>query len=276
MGAARSGGLVTVDPKAMALQRFRDPARMQTGLDVIEAYATDPPIVVQSLLDAVRPAARAGARVCELGFGSGWLLDNMREAFPDTGLYGLDLSREVTLAMHARAGSKVALVRGDMERLPFLDATFDCIVTCWTLYFMRDIDATLAEIRRCLRRGGRLVAATVAHANMHEFEGAIAAAMEEAGLPEGAPDIGERFELENGEAYMRRAFERVDLVEWKGEMLLPALEPALVLMRSRTPDLSEEQLARLEVPFGRMVEAHIAREGVFRVTRHSGAWVAVA
>ena len=75
-------------------------------------------------------------------------------------------------------GSRVAIIQGEMERLPFADDSFDAVVTCWTLYFMTDIDATLEEIKRTLRPGGRLVAATVAPDQQIELDRLHQAAVE--------------------------------------------------------------------------------------------------
>jgi SAM-dependent methyltransferase len=45
----------------------------------------------------------------------------------------------------------------DVHELPFPDATFDRVLTVNTVYFWPDLQAALAEIRRILRPGGRLV-----------------------------------------------------------------------------------------------------------------------
>jgi len=48
----------------------------------------------------------------------------------------------------------VRLVRASASRLPFPDASFDAVVTQWTLCSLPDLPASLAEMRRVLRPGG--------------------------------------------------------------------------------------------------------------------------
>jgi SAM-dependent methyltransferase len=54
----------------------------------------------------------------------------------------------------------VGVLRGDATRLPFADATFDCIVTSEVLEHIQDDVAALAELTRVLKPGG-VLAATV-------------------------------------------------------------------------------------------------------------------
>jgi SAM-dependent methyltransferase len=51
----------------------------------------------------------------------------------------------------------VSLTRASAERLPFLDAVFDTVVMTWTLCSVADPALALAETRRVLKPGGRLV-----------------------------------------------------------------------------------------------------------------------
>jgi ubiquinone/menaquinone biosynthesis C-methylase UbiE len=55
-----------------------------------------------------------------------------------------------------RAGRAVFL-KADAARLPFADASFSKALTINTVYFWRDLAATLAEVRRVLQAGGVFV-----------------------------------------------------------------------------------------------------------------------
>ncbi len=201
-----------VDPRTIALRKF-SAAPEWTGFDLLARCATDPPLAIATLLDTVRPERAGDYRICELGFGSGSLLDEMARAFPRAYFFGLDQAASYVHSAHEMLSNKAQVVRGDMEALPFADKSFDVIVTCWTLYFMRDIDAALEGMKRSLRAGGRLVAATVAPDHMLEYEELVAAAVRGGLGREREPDIGLRFDLESGEPYMRRHFARVELRE---------------------------------------------------------------
>jgi ubiquinone/menaquinone biosynthesis C-methylase UbiE len=100
----------------------------------------------------------AEGRVLELGIGSGGNLPFYRRDLEL--LVGIDPSPELL----AEAGKHVPwthfpvrLEQGQAEQLPFEDQTFDCVVTTWTLCSVVDPNLALAEARRVLRPGGRLL-----------------------------------------------------------------------------------------------------------------------
>jgi SAM-dependent methyltransferase len=73
------------------------------------------------------------------------------------------------------APGNVLFVRGDAEQLPFLDESFDVVVTRFAIHHFEAPEDQLAEMRRVLRPGGRLaVADLVAHpeaaATQNRFE----------------------------------------------------------------------------------------------------------
>jgi SAM-dependent methyltransferase len=266
------------DPRDHAVRKFgTDPdPPLWSALDVIVRYATDPPLAVRTLLDAVRPIAeQPGARICELGPGTGWLLEDMRAAFPDGRYHALDLSHSVVHNMHHQFRGDVVTILGDMERLPFRPRSLDCIVTCWTLYFMRDLDSALAGMRDCISPGGLFVTATVGPDHMLEFDQAAAEAVRRALGRERDPDISVNFDASNALAPLQRAFGHVHVREYHGELVLPDVETAMILWPGYGPQLTnpeEDAAARKE--FEGLVSAEIARSGEWRIRRHDAVFIA--
>lgn len=101
-----------------------------------------------------------GQRVLEVGFGGGRTLDVLlaRSAF----VTGLDRAEDMVAA--ARRGrqeligdGRLVLLHGDVHAVPARDGSFDRIVTVNTVYFWPNLEAALAELRRVLVPGGRVV-----------------------------------------------------------------------------------------------------------------------
>src|SRR5258708_6458250 len=69
---------------------------------------------------------------------------------------GLDQSADMLRAARDRNGTFAGLVRGRAERLPFPDASFDHVTFTYLLRYVDDPPATLRELARVLRPGGRL------------------------------------------------------------------------------------------------------------------------
>lgn len=105
-------------------------------------------------------AARPPARVLDLACGTGLLAARLRAAFPDADVVGCDFSR----GMLARAAARMpegSLAQADALRLPFHDGAFDAVVCTEALHWFPDQVRALAECRRVVVPGGRVLAALV-------------------------------------------------------------------------------------------------------------------
>lgn len=100
----------------------------------------------------------AEGRVLELGVGAGGNLPFYRRDLDL--LIGIDPSPELLERARRHVAWTHFPVRLDeavAERLPYDDQSFDCVVTTWTLCSVTDPALALAEARRVLRPGGRLM-----------------------------------------------------------------------------------------------------------------------
>ena len=93
-----------------------------------------------------------GGRVLDLGCGTG---RNLPLYGGGAGVFGLDPCREALAAARARA-PRALLVRGRAEQLPFLDGSFDAVVSGLVFCSVGDPARGLAEVRRVLKPGGVL------------------------------------------------------------------------------------------------------------------------
>ncbi|MFF3431357.1 class I SAM-dependent methyltransferase [Streptomyces sp. NPDC002602] len=99
----------------------------------------------------------AGRRILDAGCGSGSLSAALRER--GAVVTGIDASAGMLALARRRLGDDVALHVVDLsDRLPFADGAFDDVVASLVLHYLEDWVPTLAELRRVLRPGGRLIA----------------------------------------------------------------------------------------------------------------------
>ncbi len=97
----------------------------------------------------------AGGEVLEIGLGTGLNLPH----------YPPQVRRitaiDPNLGMHRKAARRIEQSEievderlAESERLPFDEATFDCVVSTFTLCSVRDVQQTMSEIFRVLKPGG--------------------------------------------------------------------------------------------------------------------------
>jgi len=101
----------------------------------------------------------AQGEVLEIGFGSGLNLPHYRPGQVDT-LWALEPSAEMRALAAPRvaaSGLKPRWLDLPGEALPLPDASVDCVVMTYTLCTIPDAGAALAQLKRVLRPGGRLL-----------------------------------------------------------------------------------------------------------------------
>lgn len=127
---------------------------------LINAYYTRPAIV--NLAGDV-----TGRRILDAGCGSG----PVAKALRDRGavVAGFDRSEKMVELARQRLGDDTDLRVADISRpLPYPDAAFDDCVAALVLHYLEDWTGPLAELRRVLKPGGRLIV-VVNHPIMHKM-----------------------------------------------------------------------------------------------------------
>jgi tRNA (cmo5U34)-methyltransferase len=165
-------GIISMSATQELLAPFSDPA-------AVARYAEGPPRFVPGFADLHKMTgillaehAPGDARVLVLGAGGGLELKALAQAFPGWTFDGVDPAPEMLKLATRTLGplaSRVRLHDGLIDDAP--EGPFDAAVCLLTLHFLpRDErQRTVAEIRRCLRRGAPFV---VAHSSFPQGEGA--------------------------------------------------------------------------------------------------------
>lgn len=149
------------------------------------------------LVDHLRP----GTALLDVGCGAGSITCDLAEIVAPGRTVGVDAAPTALAEardLAARRGVDVELVRADVTRLPFDDATFDVVHAHQVLQHVPDPVAVLREMRRVCRPGGLVAARDADYAAMTWFpeEPGIAAwralYTRVARLGGGEPDAGRR------------------------------------------------------------------------------------
>jgi SAM-dependent methyltransferase len=100
-------------------------------------------------------AIQPGERVLDVGCGAGMGL--ARVASGGATAVGVDISPVMLRAARRRLGRRGHIGHANANDLPYAEGLFDAAYAVNVLYFWPDAIATLREIRRVLRPGGRLM-----------------------------------------------------------------------------------------------------------------------
>jgi demethylmenaquinone methyltransferase / 2-methoxy-6-polyprenyl-1,4-benzoquinol methylase len=144
--------------KRHALELFRGLPSRYDRLSAALSFHQDPRWR-RALVDAIAPAS--GERILDVATGTGMVAAELLARACDCTVVGLDQSPEMLAGARARFaagpdGARVELVAGEAERLPFADATFDALTFTYLLRYVDDPPATMRELARVLRPGGRI------------------------------------------------------------------------------------------------------------------------
>jgi demethylmenaquinone methyltransferase/2-methoxy-6-polyprenyl-1,4-benzoquinol methylase len=142
--------------KREALELFSGLPRHYDRLSAALSFWQDPRWR-RALVDAVAP--EAGERLCDVATGTGMVAAELLARARCT-VVGIDQSPQMLDAARARFSSddsgRVRLLEGQAESLPFPDASFDGLTFTYLLRYVEDPPATIRELARVVRPGGRI------------------------------------------------------------------------------------------------------------------------
>ena len=201
-------------------EQYADESRLETRRSVWQPGpdGRDPVDVALAAVCEGLPAGRSMPDVLEVGCGPGLFAARLLEECPGIALLATDASyRFVELASERGVTARVM----DVQQLLAPDDSYDVVVAMWMLYHVPDLDRGLAELRRVLRPGGRLVAVT-------NGDEQVADLRREAG----GASVVTTFSSENGEASLRRHFDDVRRDDLETRAVLPDRATALAYLES--------------------------------------------
>jgi SAM-dependent methyltransferase len=109
-----------------------------------------------------------GGTIVDVGCSTGYLLDDLRRAFPAAELVGIDLIAAGLVKAH-RLVPAARLLHADARELPLAADSADAVVSANLLEHIGDDLAALREIRRVLKPGARAVLVVPAGPSTYDY-----------------------------------------------------------------------------------------------------------
>jgi arsenite methyltransferase len=171
---------------------------------------------------------KRGARILDLGFGTGFPLFELAHSFgPTCHVTGLDVWTEgimrARLKQRVHALENLSIIEGDGAAQPFHDEAFDMVVSNLGINNFAQPAEVLAECFRVSRNGARLVMTTNLKGHYEEFYSLYRGVLKELGKDESLP------RLDANEAHRGTRESVCALVEEAGFRLLKLKEDSFVM-----------------------------------------------
>ena len=261
-------------------KQYRDASNLNARAALHVRFSANPYGWCRWVFDQLR--LPSPGRVLELGCGPGGLWAENQERIPSG--WEIVLSDFSAGMLAAAVQSLSCLDRpfmseiADAQAIPFAGASFDGVIANHMLYHVPDLDRALSEIRRVLRPGGCLYAATNGQDHMRElFVLGRRFELDDFGAAEldgdNRPSIS--FSLENGQEQLARWFADVTLHRYEDALRVTEVEPLVAYIRSYRFSPTQPALAEDRVPALReFVERELAQRGAFHITKSPGMFIA--
>ncbi len=165
-------------------------------------------------------------------------------------------------------GNLTGLVQSDAQAIPFPDMHFDAVIANHMLYHVPDLPRSLAEIRRVLKHGGTLYAATNGANHMNELR-----ELTEAIGIDTSYVVEMSFRLENGAELFSPFFASLTRDDFDDALVVTEAEPLIAYilsMRAAMHRVNDKQVQRLRA----LVNERIARDGAIHINKEVGLFVA--
>jgi len=191
----------------------------------------------QWMLDLLQPAK--GSKILDVGCGAGKQCFLYHKYTDGTAqITGGDVSAELlekARAENARLGNPIEFIELDFnQRFPKDDLTFELESCCFAIYYATDIPATIREMHRVLKPGGRLFTSGPMPENKKLFYEII---REATGKPIPPMPGSSRYSTQILDA-MRATFPKVDVHIFENPLTFASVEPFIAYTRA---SLSEDR-----------------------------------
>nr|WP_255771970.1 malonyl-ACP O-methyltransferase BioC [Microbulbifer guangxiensis] len=120
------------------------------------------------------PEGTEPRRILDLGSGTGYGSELLRQRFPFAEIIALDLAEGMLAYARERRPAADGYIAADAEQLPLADDSFDLVFSSMALQWCYRLPQLFAELQRVVAPGGRLLVSTLGPGTLRELKAAWA------------------------------------------------------------------------------------------------------
>lgn len=253
------------------IEQYHNASNLEARIKLHELYSVNKQDWFSWLFEQYQ--IHPGSKLLELGCGDGTFWAKNEQLIPND--WDVILS-DFSSGMLADAQRKLTNLPSiqfeqiNIETIPFPDNSFDIVAANFMLYHVENRKQGLQEIRRVLKPGGKLYAATIGEQHLMEF-GTLLSEFDPLLDFSSAANNAKAFGLENGVSQLKPFFSKVELKQFPDGLTVTEVEPLIAYLLSSHTELKNQLTGRKLTAFRLFLEEKKKEEGGFiRITKASG------
>lgn len=251
------------------LQRSRDASNLNEGVKLLDRFCSNKYGWYKWVFDNIE--INDYDKVLEVGCGNGALWSKNMDSINKTASITLT---EICEEMIEDAIENIGISNKqfkyqitDLSKLPFEDNSFDVVIANHILFFMKDVNAVISEIKRVVKPGGRVYCSTIGKNHMKELEELMLSFSHNIRIFE--DKLSSKFGLENGEEILSRYFDNVERLLYDSKFIINDYNGILEYIYSIPGNILEVIDSRKK-EFEKYIKASIESQGKFYITSSLG------
>ena len=153
----------------------------------------------------------------------------------------------------------------DPYNIPFENESFDLVIANHILFYMKDVDKVLNEIKRVLKVGGYFYSSTIDSKNMKELESLVKGFNSNIKISE--EKISSNFGLENGEGILSKYFCQIKKYLYEDKLVINDAKGILEYIYS-IPGNIIELIDTKKKDFEKYIDSNINKQGNIYITNN--------
>lgn len=153
----------------------------------------------------------------------------------------------------------------DPNNIPFEDESFDLVIANHILFYMKDLDKVLKEIKRVLKVGGHFYSSTIDSKNMKELESLMKGFNSNIKISE--EKISSKFGMENGQEILSKHFSQTKRYLYEDKLVINDSKGILEYIYS-IPGNIIELVDTKKKDFEKYIDSNINKNGNIYITNN--------
>lgn len=160
----------SIDEQALNAQKQFYNSRFEAGYmqDFFDLYESCRLIAMQAILKQVKASGFNPSTALDYGCGEGRYIELLNKFFPETSIYGCDISDTALQIAQTKYPSGKYISMSD-ETVDYADSSMDLIISIEVLEHVSNVEKSIQEIGRLLKPEGMVIISTPC-ANKYSFE----------------------------------------------------------------------------------------------------------